>query len=338
MKRLCYFVLMVVLIFQSAVFNSFAAEREVISITSFTASPKKAAPAQKINFRVKTNVSAESVYMTVDGEGKYNFTKKSQNLWQLERKFTVIGKRYIKVYAVDGNGNRDSISDTIEIAAPSDVKEEKVTETTTERVYTGNVSRDETTETTTEEIVIGGDDFDGRDSYEASLVKDNYFTLSDYEDMDVLDEIAERSVFVEIGQNYFYDKWQKKPIDDTNSNVVPYIENDYTLIPLRAVSEALGAYVEWDENTKTALLSISGNKIAVTVNAPVMRVGGADIALDVPARISQDRVFVPLRAVCEAFNKNVYYKDKFIGIVEKRFQLTDNGLILIKDAIERSIF
>lgn len=37
-------------------------------------------------------------------------------------------------------------------------------------------------------------------------------------------------------------------------NIAPYIENDRTYVPVRFVSEALGANVQWDDNTKTVTI------------------------------------------------------------------------------------
>lgn len=38
-------------------------------------------------------------------------------------------------------------------------------------------------------------------------------------------------------------------------NVAPYVENGSTLVPVRFVSEALGAEVQWDKNTKTVKIT-----------------------------------------------------------------------------------
>lgn len=38
-------------------------------------------------------------------------------------------------------------------------------------------------------------------------------------------------------------------------DAVPYIENSRTFVPVRFVSEALGANVKWDENTRTVTIT-----------------------------------------------------------------------------------
>jgi len=42
----------------------------------------------------------------------------------------------------------------------------------------------------------------------------------------------------------------------TRMDVSPEITNDRTFLPARWVAEALGAEVEWDENTKQAIIKM----------------------------------------------------------------------------------
>ena len=49
-----------------------------------------------------------------------------------------------------------------------------------------------------------------------------------------------------------------KPIDSTNSKVVPEIINGRTMLPLRFVAENLGATVDWNQDTKTITITYEG--------------------------------------------------------------------------------
>ena len=83
----------------------------------------------------------------------------------------------------------------------------------------------------------------------------------------------------------------------------PFIESNRTLVPLRAIFEALGAIVDWGNNTVTAK---KGNTtIYIKVGSNEMRVNDKTVKLDVVAKIKNNRTFVPLRAVSEAFNNSV---------------------------------
>ena len=89
----------------------------------------------------------------------------------------------------------------------------------------------------------------------------------------------------------------------------PIIENGHTLVPLRAIFEALGAVVDWNGDTQT-VVAVKG-KITI-----ILQIGSKtlfknlenvseNITLDVPARIVGDRILVPARAVAESFGAEV---------------------------------
>lgn len=96
----------------------------------------------------------------------------------------------------------------------------------------------------------------------------------------------------------------------------PIIENDRTLIPVRGAFEAMGGTVEWDGETQTVKVRNSTNtRIAeLTIGSDVMKtytykslldVDKAEVKLDVPAKLVNDRTMLPLRAVGEAMGAEV---------------------------------
>jgi len=98
-------------------------------------------------------------------------------------------------------------------------------------------------------------------------------------------------------------KW----VDKDNKNVVPYIENDRTMVPLRFISEALGAEVEWVAETRTIHISLEETKISMQIDNKEYTINGETKEMDVAPVIREDRTFVPLRFVSEALNKSVYW-------------------------------
>ncbi|MGN1318015.1 MAG: copper amine oxidase N-terminal domain-containing protein [Lachnospirales bacterium] len=85
----------------------------------------------------------------------------------------------------------------------------------------------------------------------------------------------------------------------------PVIEEGRTLVPFRAVGEALGAEVDWDGATKTVSFenemvavefAIGGDTLTATDKATGVSV---DVDVDVPAKIINDRTMVPVRVVSE---------------------------------------
>ncbi len=85
----------------------------------------------------------------------------------------------------------------------------------------------------------------------------------------------------------------------------PVIENDRTLVPMRAIFEALGATVEWDNETRTVTSTKDETVIKLTIDSNEMAVGDKTVELDVSAKIISDRTMVPVRAISEAMDCKV---------------------------------
>ncbi|OAB30511.1 copper amine oxidase N-terminal domain-containing protein [Paenibacillus macquariensis] len=98
----------------------------------------------------------------------------------------------------------------------------------------------------------------------------------------------------------------------------PYVEGSRVMIPVRFVSEALGAKVDY--KNKTVLIEKDGKNISMKVDSMTVLVSGKKIMLDVPVRMKKERVFVPLRFVSEALNSNVDWnaKEQIVTITTKK--------------------
>ena len=85
----------------------------------------------------------------------------------------------------------------------------------------------------------------------------------------------------------------------------PVIVNDRTLVPVRAMFEALNAEVLWDAPTRTVTAFGNGITIKMTIDEDVFTKNGSEISLDVPAQIIKDRTMIPARAAAEAMDCTV---------------------------------
>ena len=88
-------------------------------------------------------------------------------------------------------------------------------------------------------------------------------------------------------------------------DVDPVIENDRTLVPMRLIFEALGAKVDWDEATRTALAVKGDVKISITIDSAELMKNSKAVVLDAPARLIGGRTLVPVRAVSEGLGAKV---------------------------------
>jgi len=97
------------------------------------------------------------------------------------------------------------------------------------------------------------------------------------------------------------------------TDVPAQIVDDRTMVPVRFVSEALGATVTWDAETRTAIIEepgFTGVSDPLTVGAGELpgikvMVNGELVESDVPAQIIDDRTMVPVRFVSEELGATV---------------------------------
>lgn len=86
-----------------------------------------------------------------------------------------------------------------------------------------------------------------------------------------------------------------------------YIVDDTTLVPLRVISEGLGADVDWDESENTITVEKDGNVISLQIGSTTATINGKAYALPAAAEIKDDTAMVPIRFISEALNANVVW-------------------------------
>lgn len=89
----------------------------------------------------------------------------------------------------------------------------------------------------------------------------------------------------------------------------PIIKDGRTLVPIRAVFEALNIDVEWNGDEQKVILTKGNNQIVLTIGSRFYTNGIYEFSLDVPPQIINGRTLLPIRAVAERFGCSVYWND-----------------------------
>ena len=92
-----------------------------------------------------------------------------------------------------------------------------------------------------------------------------------------------------------------------NPTVPPRVVNGATLVPLRLISETLGAQVQWNGTARTATIETAAYTVVFTVNSNTYTVNGASRRLDQPAQLVAGATMVPIRAFAESIGADVNY-------------------------------
>lgn len=113
----------------------------------------------------------------------------------------------------------------------------------------------------------------------------------------------------------------------------PYVDkNNRTMIPLRAISELMGAKVSYDAGNKTAAIEKDAVTVVFTIGSRAVAVNGATETMDTIPVMEQNSMFIPVSVLAGS-----------LGIVSKwdqnnhLYTLTGNSLMqtdIIKLAIE----
>lgn len=99
-----------------------------------------------------------------------------------------------------------------------------------------------------------------------------------------------------------YAQATNKSIKIYQMDVRPFIRNDKTMLPMRYVAYVLGADVEWDNSTRTAIFTKDDMVAKINIDGgSTIQVNGQSIQLSAKPEISHDRIFVPLTDISKVF-------------------------------------
>ena len=140
-----------------------------------------------------------------------------------------------------------------------------------------------------------GYDFNGVFKYKAVTVNDSYVeVVTSGRDND--DSTTTRKIVITIGATTMAVGTETVTLDTP-----AYINaENYTELPLRAVSEAFGATVGWDDASRTVTIMMGQRIVSMTIGSKTMYINGTPVAMNTAPEITNERTFVPVRDLANA--------------------------------------
>ena len=127
----------------------------------------------------------------------------------------------------------------------------------------------------------------------------------------------EKTITMQIDNPLISVNGVSKNIDENGT--VPTIIDNRTFIPVRALIESLGGSANWNNETKTAILTYNNDEIKLTVDSKIAYYNNNSTELDTAPVIVNGRTMLPVRFISESFGFDVDWnsESKVITISEK---------------------
>lgn len=90
----------------------------------------------------------------------------------------------------------------------------------------------------------------------------------------------------------------------------PFLQEDRTMVPFRAIFEALGVSVNWDKTAETVTAKKEDVTLTLKIGEKQAYKNQEEITMDVPAMLKNDRTFVPVRFLAESFGLTVEWEEQ----------------------------
>jgi|GEM_PF-1152541 len=98
---------------------------------------------------------------------------------------------------------------------------------------------------------------------------------------------------------------------DFGQEQLPFLaESGRTLVPMRKIFEAMGATLQWAEDTQTVTATKGDNTIVIRIGDKVAKKNNIELTMDQPAELISGRTFVPIRFVSESLGAKVDWIDE----------------------------
>ena len=117
---------------------------------------------------------------------------------------------------------------------------------------------------------------------------------------------------------------------DVGRGTKPLVKNGRTLVPIRAIIEAFGGKVNWEESTQSVLLTMDDDIIKLIIDNNTAYLNNKAEKLDVAPTVINGRTMLPIRFVAEGFNLGVAWdgNTQTVSIIKNRFDTSEYNRLI----------
>lgn len=107
-------------------------------------------------------------------------------------------------------------------------------------------------------------------------------------------------------------------------DAAPTIINDKMMIPIRFVSENMGAEVLWDAADRSVTINKDGNSVVFKIDNTTYSVNGTQMSLEQAPVLYNSKTLLPIRALSEGLGYQVDWNDNGVVCIGKNIEYDDN--------------
>ena len=106
-------------------------------------------------------------------------------------------------------------------------------------------------------------------------------------------------------------------------DVPPQMINERVMVPMRTIFETIGATVEWDEASQSVKAIDGKTIVSFKIDDDFIYTNDTRVQLDSKIIKINDRTFVPVRAIAEAFDNNVFWSSDLNRVLITDYTISD---------------
>ncbi len=109
---------------------------------------------------------------------------------------------------------------------------------------------------------------------------------------------------------------------DKGRGTTPLVVDNRTIVPIRAIIEAFGGTVSWNQKEQAVLLSMKDDSIKLVIGSNTAYLNGKMHTLDVAPAVINGRTMLPIRFIAEGFNLGVAWESdtRTVSVIRNVFE------------------
>lgn len=132
--------------------------------------------------------------------------------------------------------------------------------------------------------------------------------------------LPEKGIIMRVGSGVAVIDGERQTLD-----AAPEIIGERTFVPIRFCSQAMGAEVDYIDETNTVVIRKGSKTVELIIGSVAYKVNGDILESDVAPVIKNGRTLVPVRQVAEALDTQVQWYDEY-NIVTVGFESAETAV------------